>query len=147
LTTPHPSAVVAVVGTDEAITSVLRLLLRDAGLPTAVLPPGSRITAEAVIAFLARHDPAVVIYRVPPPYSENWAVLRDIHTHPIARRRPFVVLTTDPWMIEERAGRSDPFPVIGEPFDVEHLLAAVQDALARTARGGPPGGTAPAGRG
>jgi DNA-binding NtrC family response regulator len=78
------------------------------------------------------HDPAVVVFDVPPPYDVNWPYLQAQRTSGALRARTIVVTTTNVARLAEFVSTAESvIEVFGKPYDMEQVVAAVQRAAER----------------
>jgi DNA-binding NtrC family response regulator len=80
--------------------------------------------------FFEEHDPRVVVYDIAIPYEENWRLFNDILEMPAAAGRRWVLTTTNKAVLDELVGITPALEIIGKPFDLDQMLAAVRRALA-----------------
>ena len=79
--------------------------------------------------FLTNQTPAAVLLDVPPPYALHWQ--RCCLLQQRLPELPLLLLTTDPTALADLPGNDGRVPILTKPFDIETLLAAVQQ-LVRT---------------
>jgi CheY-like chemotaxis protein len=123
---------VAVVNTSEELADVLASVLEDEGFRTTIayivdFKRGRRDLA----AFLAEHDPQVLLWDLAIPYEENWAYLQGVLRSPPALGRQVILTTTNKAALERLVGPTEALEVIGRPFDLDELVAAVRRATGR----------------
>jgi DNA-binding NtrC family response regulator len=137
---------VAVIDTNDDILDLVRQRLEDEGFAVvtervAHLKDGRLDLA----AFVEAHDPGVIVYDIAPPYEHNWAFLKVVQTSEPARGRPFVITTTNKAALERFVGPTGAHEILGKPFDLDEVAAAVRRALGP--RTSTPGGDAARGAG
>ena len=123
--------VVAILNTNDDTVEMLRMLIESEGMVGVSLHV-SEIKRGAVDfgAFLEEHDPKVIILDLPPPYDRSWLMYRHLRTLPSAKNRNFVLTSTNPQRLHEIAKTDEPvLEVIGKPYDLQAIVAAVQQAL------------------
>ncbi len=126
--------VVAIINTSEDIVVLLRELLPDDGFrPVAGFVPDIGEGRQELDAFLREHDPAAIIWDIAVPYERNWAYFQQASASEAARGRRFVLTTTNKHALEELVGPTPAHELIGKPYDIEALLAAVHRAAGTTA--------------
>ena len=80
--------------------------------------------------FVRQHDPKVIIYDIAPPYEANWLLFQHICNMPALKGRHFIVTTTNERHVRGLAGVNQPlFEIVGKPYDLELLAAAVIEAV------------------
>jgi len=116
-----------------AIVRISRLL-ESAGFEViSRLIPDARSRRLDVEAFMKRHDPAVVIYEIGPPYKENWAMFEQIRATSMRDCR-FVLTSANAAQVERLAEHDERiFEIVDNRFDVDNVVQAVKEAI-RTRR-------------
>ena len=80
-----------------------------------------------------QHKPAAVIYDLIPPYDRQWQYLDHLRATSALKNIPFVLTSTNAKAAREIAGRDElVVEVLGRPFDLDELLAAVRRAVRRS---------------
>ena len=122
--------VVAIFNTSPDIVEMLRLALEQAGfVVVTVLTHEVRKGEVNVGAFIAEHDPRVIVYDIAPPYDANWKLFLHTCALPAMRERAFVVTTTNAAHVEQLAGGSRRiYEIVGKPLDLEQIVRAVKEA-------------------
>ena len=129
---PVPAPVVAVVQTSEDIVHLLCDVLTGGGFqPVVGYVPDFREVRQDFAAFLAEHDPVVLIWDIALPYEQNWAYFQQVAQSDAARGRRFVLTTTNKRALETLVGATSAHELIGKPYDLDELLAAVHRAVAQ----------------
>lgn len=103
-----PPPVVAILNSNDDTVEMLRTMIETQGMVavTAHIADLRRGTFDFA-AFIAEHDPTVVIYDIPPPYDRNWLFFQHLRGMPSMKGRKFVVTRTNPARVEQpRASRS-----------------------------------------
>lgn len=123
---------VAVFNSSPEVVEMLRTALEGEGFHTvAAHVPDIKSGQSDLLAFLADHDPPVLVYDVSPPYEENWTFLRLIQDTEAARNREFVITTTNKRALEALVGPTAAHEVIGKPYDLNVIIEAVRSAASR----------------
>jgi DNA-binding response OmpR family regulator len=83
-------------------------------------------------AYMAQHDPEVVIFDLSPPYDENWQFFKTMRDSSVMRDRGVVLTTTNKNRLDEVLGRdSHALEVVGRPKDLQEIDAAIKTATAK----------------
>jgi DNA-binding response OmpR family regulator len=126
---PPTLGVVALFNSNLDAVALISRLLKSAGFTVAsALIPDIRDGRCDVGDFIRRHDPAVVVYDIGPPYEENWTMFRQLRATSMRDRR-FVVTSVDAAQVERLAGRDERiYEVVDRPFDLDNIVQAVKGA-------------------
>ena len=66
------------------------------------------------------------------PYEENWAFFERVRDGELGRGRRFVATTTNTRTLEAMVGETLALEIMGKPYDLDALVAAVRRALDRS---------------
>jgi CheY-like chemotaxis protein len=123
--------VAAVINTSPDTVDMLGTVLRQAGF--AVVSAYTHEIRDGDIdvhAFLAEHQPDVVVYDIAPPYNENWALFQRLTATSALGGIPVVLTTTNRKHLEGLAGSSQHvYEVVGKPYDLLLIVQATKEAL------------------
>lgn len=126
--------VVAIVNTSEDIASFLSALLTAEGFrPVAAFVPDFRDGKRDLGAFLAEYQPAAIIWDIALPYDLNWAYFQTVRNSPVGRDQRFVLTTTNKHALDDLVGPTPAHEIVGKPYDLDELLAAVHRAVGTAA--------------
>jgi DNA-binding response OmpR family regulator len=90
--------------------------------------------------YVAKHRPEVVIFDISPPYSENWDYFKTLRDGFAMAGRGLVLTTTNKQRLDEAVGAdSEAFEIVGKPYDLGQIRAAIDAAITRTPLGAHPG--------
>jgi DNA-binding response OmpR family regulator len=82
--------------------------------------------------YLAQHDPEVMIFDISPPYGENWSFFKELQDGRAMDGRGLVLTTANKARLDEAVGKdSEAFEVVGKPYDLNQIKAAIHAALRR----------------
>jgi DNA-binding response OmpR family regulator len=130
---------VAVVNTSEEIAELLQLVLQHEGWRTVVaFSTDFKRGRQDLGAFLTHYDPPVIIWDIAIPYADNWAFFRRVRDGDAGRARAFVLTTTNKRALEELVGETAAHEIVGKPYDLDDLVAAVRRARPDPAASAPP---------
>ena len=128
--------VVAIANTNDDIIELLRMVLERDGFATAVVHLVDIKNGRADFTeFLEQHDPAGIIFDIPPPYDDNWTFVATLRQLPAMTERAVVITTTHKAHLERLVGESTgAVEIIGKPNDTYEVLEAVKRELRRMGR-------------
>ena len=82
------------------------------------------------LAFVAEHDPQVIIWDISPPYDKNWVFFTLLRSNVALCGRGVVVTTTHKEHLDQMAGTdTGAIEIIGKPYDLGAIVAAVRKAI------------------
>ena len=123
---------VAIANTNEDIIDLLRIVMEKEGFATAVIHLADIKNGRADFnAFVEQHDPAAIIFDIPPPYDDNWTVVNTLRSLPVMEDRGVVITTTHKAHLERLVGATGAVEIIGKPNDTLEVLEAVKRELGR----------------
>jgi len=123
---------VAVMNTSKEITDMLTEVLTDAGYTTIstftyVFKDDQKMFDE----YVKVNAPDVIVYDVAPPYRENYFFFEELYDHPIVKKIPFILTTTNKKALESFVGNTATIELIGKPFDLQEIIDAIKRAYQR----------------
>jgi DNA-binding response OmpR family regulator len=78
---------------------------------------------------MERHDPAVVVYDIGPPYEDNWEKFQICRATSMRDRR-FVITSPNPAHVQRLAGRDERiYEIVDQPWDLDNIVHAVKEAV------------------
>ena len=130
------SGAVAVFNSSEEVINLLKLVLEEEGFSVVSgHVPELKSGQQDIAAFFAEHDPQVIVYDVSLPYQANWQFFQWVQRLGQEQGRRFVVTTTNKRALDEIVGRTPAFELVGKPFDIDQIVAAVGRAMLPAASG------------
>ena len=112
----------------EAVVRIGKLLVSAGFDVVSALIPEVRDGRCDANGIMQRHDPAVVVYDIGPPYEENWEIFQVCRATSMRDRR-FVITSANPARVERLAGRDERiFEIVDQPFDLDNIVHAVKEA-------------------
>jgi DNA-binding response OmpR family regulator len=133
--TPSSPPTLAVFNASDDTVAFVRLFFEGLGyrVVTQSWPAYDPLRAEVADAFLSQYHADVVIFDVSLPYSENWQHFLQFKKVLDQRKIAIVLTTTNKRALTEMAGTTNALEIVGKPYDLERLAAAVRDAMLRMA--------------
>jgi CheY-like chemotaxis protein len=128
---------VAIFNSSEDTIGVLKLALEEEGFAVASGHVADiKKGAVDVLAFVAQHEPDVIVFDVALPYEENWTFLRLLQSSESLKGVGWVITTTHSARLRELVGEvGEVFEVVGKPYDLHQIVGAVKAALPQGAQG------------
>lgn len=122
--------IVAVFNSSSDTVELLRTLLESQGFHTVPghIPELKKGELD-FISFIEQHRPAVIVYDVSLPYDANWNFLKLVRSAQPVQHCRFVLTTTNKPALEHLVGETDTLEIIGKPYDLDRVVAAVRSAL------------------
>ena len=122
--------IIAVFNSSDDTVEMLRTALEADGLHTVSGHIGELKKGELdFVAFIEHHRPAVIVYDISPPYDTNWNFLKLVRSSQPAQACRFILTTTNKPALDKLVGETEALEIIGKPYDLERVVAAVQSAL------------------
>jgi DNA-binding NarL/FixJ family response regulator len=124
---------VAIFNSRPDFIEALRLALEADGFTTACAHLADIQEGRLDLpAFVALHEPSMIVYDLPRPYESHWNFLRLLKDSTSLKDVTWVLTTTDKQALEAAVGASGVVEIIfGEPYGVADVLAAVHEAFTR----------------
>lgn len=134
----HNAPVVAVFNTSPDTVELLRVVLQHAGfVVVSAFTFDIRDGRVDVEAFLRHTNPSVVVYDIAPPYDANWALFQALRTNSTLQQYRYVITSTNAPYVQRLAGDVHVHEIIGKPYDLNEIVAAVQMAARHAAEDSP----------
>lgn len=125
--------IIAVFNSSDDTVEMLRTALESDGLHTVSGHIGELKKGELdFVAFIEHHRPAVIVYDISLPYDTNWNFLKLVRSSEPARECRFILTTTNKPALDRLVGENDALEIIGKPYDLDRVIAAVRGALVDT---------------
>ena len=129
MVTPQRIPVLAIVNASEEVTAMLAALFRMEGFRVvSAFPIDLKRGQPDPATFLRQHAPQVVVWDIGIPYEENWAFFQLVQENEADHGGRFVVTTTNKAALERLVGATAAHEVLGKPYDLNELVAAVRRA-------------------
>ena len=128
---------VAIFNSRPDFIEALRVALEEGGFMTnsAHLADIQDGTLD-MVAFVALHRPALIIYDLPRPYERHWNFLKLLKETSSLKAATWVLTTTDKKALEAAVGASGVVQIIfGEPYGVTDVVEAVRKAFPKLPKG------------
>ncbi|NUR54438.1 MAG: response regulator transcription factor [Acidobacteria bacterium] len=128
-----PPKVVAVLNTSDDTVELLRVYLESEGYVVVSAHVSKLKRGELSIdKHIADHGPDAVVFDISPPYDSTWTFLEHLRAHPSMKQRPFVLTSTNVKRVHEVVASSADerlLEIIGKPYDLKEIVAAVKKAV------------------
>lgn len=126
---PSNAPVVAVFNTSPDTVELLRVVLQHAGfVVVSAYTFDIRDGKVDLTQFLRLSNPSVVVYDIAPPYDANWALFQTLLTNSPLQRYRYVITSTNAPYVQRLAGDVRVHEIVGKPYDLDRVVAAVQFA-------------------
>ena len=122
----RPAPLIAILNGTADILETLEECLRGEGYNTiTAIVSEFKKGKEDFVEFMKRHNPALVIYDVPPPYDQNMTFLRLLLDTHAMDERCVLLTTTNKAQLERVTGEKAAIEIVGKPFDLNQLVEAI----------------------
>lgn len=132
--TASAKPIVAVFNSSSDTVELLRTQLETQGFHTVPghIPEIKKGELD-FISFIEHHRPAVIVYDVSMPYDANWNFLKLVRSAQPVQQCRFVLTTTNKPALDQLVGETEAIEIIGKPYDLDRVVAAVRSALGQAA--------------
>src|SRR6202171_3917000 len=130
----HTRQVVALINASDDTVEMVQRMLDASGFDCLIGCHFSDLKKGRIdfARYLAKHDPDVLIFDISPPYKENWDFFRTLRDAKEMEGRGLVLTTTNKARLDESVGKdSHAFEVVGKPYDLDQIKAAIHAAEKR----------------
>jgi CheY-like chemotaxis protein len=119
-------SVVAVINSSPDTVDLLRTWLEHAGfVVVSAFTWDVRDGQVDIERFVRQHDPEVIVY--------DWRLCEHVRQMPVMQGRAFVLTSTNAGQLQRLIDPGQPvMEIIGKPYDLDLLLAAVKSARPRS---------------
>jgi hypothetical protein len=101
-------AAIALLSENGQFAARLRPALEAAGFETEAARIGEIRSGELdLLIFLEEYDPDLIVYELAPPYPHSLTFMRLLQSTPLARRRRWLLATTDRQAVVDLLGPTD----------------------------------------
>jgi DNA-binding response OmpR family regulator len=128
--------VVALFNASDDTVEMVQHMLRASNVPCIIGCHFSDLKKGRIdfARYVRDHDPRVVIFDISPPYEENWQFFKTLRDDEAMQGRGLVLTTTNKRRLDETVGSdSEAFEIVGKPYDLDQINAAITAALKRVA--------------
>lgn len=130
-TSPQPSPVVVVLNSNQDVLRIVHDVLQDEGYAVVTDHIHTFKDGDAnLVDFLRKHQPALLLYDLAPPYQENWNFLQLLCRIPEVSSIPMVLTTVNKAALDKVVGETKAFEILG----THDNLAPVVDHINRMLR-------------
>ena len=131
--------VVAIFNSMDDLLDMLRIEFADHGFrPVTARLVDIQSGMLDLLAFVKEHAPVAVVYDIPRPYEANWNFLRLLRETESLQDLVWVITTTNKEALEGAVPKTNALEVVlGKPYTVEQVIAAVRHGLSRDRRRAP----------
>lgn len=125
-----PTPTIGVINSNEDTTEMLREILQHNGFTSVVIGHVTEIKRGQTdfLKFLEIHDPRVFVWDIGIPYEENWRFTQLMLNSEKMQGRAVVLTTTNKRALDALVGSTDAIEIIGKPYDLQQVVAAVKRA-------------------
>jgi hypothetical protein len=134
---PTVSGRVALFNASDDTIDMIEQLLREAAVGQTLIWCHFADLKKGIVnfdAYLARHNPEVVIFDLSPPYDANWTFFKTMRDSVTMQQRGCVLTTTNKDRLDEVLGQdSHALEVVGREKDLRLIAQAIERETARAA--------------
>jgi DNA-binding NtrC family response regulator len=129
MTNEMPAPLIACVNSSEDLVQLLAEYFREEGFRAVTQVSSVRSDPTRLVTFLTDLHADACIYSVSPPYDAGWQEFLKLRT--AVPGCTYLVTTTNKRALDALVGPTDSLEIIGKPYDLDQVVAAVQQALAQ----------------
>ena len=119
-------ATIAIFNSNEDTIELLRVYLEQAGFNTVAAHVADIQRGETnLIEFVAKHEPDLILYDIPPPYDRSWVVAQLLRHTDALKPRKFVYTTTNSELLKKFVPDLHAYQLVQKPYDFEQIVKAV----------------------
>jgi DNA-binding response OmpR family regulator len=133
----RPSPVVALFNASDDTVEMVQKMLEASGTVCLIACRLADLKKGRIdfTRYMSTHNPQVAIFDISPPYLENWLFFKTLRASKGMEGRGLVLTTTNKRRLDEATGGdSAALEIVGKPYDLAQISAAIELALAGAAR-------------
>jgi DNA-binding response OmpR family regulator len=120
---------VACVNSSDDLVQLIAEYFREEGFRAVAQVSSVRADPTRLVTFLTDLQADACVYSVSPPYDAGWQEFQRLRA--AVPGCAYIVTTTNKRALDALVGPTDSLEIIGKPFDLDQVVAAVRLALAQ----------------